>query len=379
MQSKICVLQVIPNLDVSGASQGCVDVANFLSEKNYNSYILTHSGPKTSEVKDYNEKVFYASVNSKNPIKIFFNIIKIIKLIKKLNITIVHARSRAPAWSSYFACAVTGTKFITTFHGTYNFSNPLKKYYNSIMLKTNGTIAISEFINDHINNCYPTKNYNIRTIARGIDLNFFDPINVKAKQVELIIKEFNIDYDAIKILLAGRITGWKGHKLLLQAISSIIKKTNHKFEIIFVGPDENYKLKNSLKNFANEHNLAKSLHFVGSRTDLNNFYSLADLVISASTDPEAFGRISVEAQAMGKFVIASNHGGSVETVNDGETGYLFENNNAEVLCKKIIDAISNEKYKSEKTSEACISHVREKYSKIKMCEETINFYKEVIN
>ena len=247
------------------------------------------------------------------------------------------------------------------------------------MLKTNGTIAISEFINDHINTCYPPKDYNITTIARGVDLDFFDPNNCKTQQVELIIKEFNIDNDAIKILLAGRITGWKGHKLLLQAISSIRKKTNHKFEIIFVGPDENYKLKNSLKNFANEHNLAKSLHFVGSRTDLNNFYSLADLVISASTDPEAFGRISVEAQAMGKFVIASNHGGSVETVNDGETGYLFENNNAEDLCKKIIDAISNEKYKSEKTSEACISHVREKYSKIKMCEETINFYKEVIN
>ena len=379
MQSKICVLQVIPNLDVSGASQGCVDVANFLSEKNYNSYILTHSGPKSIEVKDSNEKVFYAPVNSKNPLKIFLNTIKIIQLIKKLNITIVHARSRAPAWSSFFACAVTGAKFITTFHGTYNFSNPLKKYYNSIMLKTNGTIAISEFINDHINNCYQTKNNNIRTIARGVDLDFFDPNNCKTQQVELIIKEFNIDNDAIKILLAGRITGWKGHKLLLQAISSILKKTNHKFEIIFVGPDENHKLKTSLKNFANEHNLAKSLHFVGPRNDLNNFYSLADLVISASTDPEAFGRISVEAQAMGKFVIASNHGGSVETVKDGETGYLFENNNSEDLCEKIIDAISNEKHKSDKTSEACISHVREKYSKIKMCEETINFYEEVIN
>ena len=191
--------------------------------------------------------------------------------------------------------------------------------------------------------------------------------------------KYNFDNDAIKILLAGRITGWKGHKLLLQAISSILKKTNHKFEIIFVGPDENHKLKTSLKNFANEHNLGKSLHFVGPRNDLNNFYSLADLVISASTDPEAFGRISVEAQAMGKFVIASNHGGSVETVKDGETGYLFENNNSEDLCEKIIDAISYEKHKSDKTSEACISHVREKYSKIKMCEETINFYEEVIN
>jgi len=379
MQSKICVLQVIPNLDVSGASQGCVDVANFLSEKKYNSYILTHSGPRSTDVKGYKEKVFYASVNSKNPIKILFNVIKIVQLIKKLNITIVHARSRAPAWSSYFACAITGTKFIATFHGTYNFNNPLKKYYNSIMLKTNGTIAISEFIKDHIKNYYPKKNYKIKTIYRGIDLDFFNLNNCDVKQQDLIIKEFNIDTDAIKILLAGRITRWKGHKLLLQAISNIIKKTNHKFEIIFVGPDDNYKLKNALKNFANEHNFIKSVHFIGSRNDINNFYSLADLVISASTDPEAFGRISVEAQAMGKFVIASNHGGSMETVKNGETGYLFENNNSEDLCEKIMDAIANGKYKSDKISKACMMHVREKYSKIKMCEETINFYKEVLN
>ena len=189
----------------------------------------------------------------------------------------------------------------------------------------------------------------------------------------------NIDLKCLSVHIGSQILDHRPYEKMLRAVSQILKKTNHKFEIIFVGPDENYKLKNSLKNFANEHNLAKSLHFVGSRTDLNNFYSLADLVISASTDPEAFGRISVEAQAMGKFVIASNHGGSVETVKDGETGYLFENNNSEDLCEKIIDAISYEKHKSDKTSEACISHVREKYSKIKMCEETINFYEEVIN
>ena len=379
MQSKICVLQVIPNLDVSGASQGCIDIANFLSEKKYGSYILTSAGDKISEVNNFEHKVFNAPVHSKNPFIIFLNVLKIIKLIKKLNINIVHTRSRAPAWSSYFACAITGTKFVTTFHGTYNFNNPIKKYYNSIMLKTNGTIAISNFINRHIWDHYPKKNNNIKTIVRGIDLDFFNPHECNPNQQEVIIKKFNIDKGAIKILLAGRITSWKGHMLVLQAFAKIKANTKKKIEIIFVGPNDNDKLKNALKKFATENNLAKLIHFVGSRSDLNNFYGLVDFVVSASTDPEAFGRIAVEAQAMGKFVIASNHGGSTETVINGKTGYLFENNNPDDLCNKILDAIDKEKHTSKDTLKACIQHVQKKYSKIKMCEETLNFYNEVLN
>ena len=234
MQSKLKVLQVIPKLGYGGAETGCYDIAHYLPENNVRSYLITSGGELLQYLDRKKVKLIRLPVHSKNPILIFINSLIISAIILINGINIVHARSRAPAWSSYFACAVTGAKFITTFHGTYNFSNPLKKYYNSIMLKTNGTIAISEFINDHINNCYQTKNNNIRTIARGVDLDFFDPNNCKTQQVELIIKEFNIDNDAIKILLAGRITGWKGHKLLLQAISSILKKTNHKFELSLI-------------------------------------------------------------------------------------------------------------------------------------------------
>ncbi len=379
MQSKICVLQVIPNLDVSGASQGCIDIANFLSEKKYSSYILTSTGDKISEVNNFEDKVFNASVHSKNPFIIFLNILKIIKLIKKLNINIVHTRSRAPAWSSYFACAITRTKFVTTFHGTYNITNPIKKYYNSIMLKTNGTIAISEFIYRHIRDHYPKKNNNIKTIVRGINFDFFNPQECNPNQQEVIIKKFNIDKEAIKILLAGRITAWKGHMLVLQAFAKIKASTKQKIEIIFVGPDDNIKLKNALKKFATENNFAKLIHFVGPRSDLNNFYGLVDFVVSASTDPEAFGRIAVEAQAMGKFVIASNHGGSMETVINGKTGYLFENNNPDDLCNKILEAIDKEKHTSKDTLKACIQNAQKKYSKNKMCEETLNFYNKVLN
>ena len=146
MQSKISVLQVIPQLDVSGAAQGCIDVANYLFENDHNSYVITQSGPSIHKINNYVENVFLLPVHSKNPITMFINIFRIRKLTRKLKIDILHVRSRAPAWSCFFVSKITGVKLISTFHGTYNFTNPLKKFYNSIMLRTDGTIAISNFI-----------------------------------------------------------------------------------------------------------------------------------------------------------------------------------------------------------------------------------------
>ena len=188
----------------------------------------------------------------------------------------------------------------------------------------------------------------------------------------------SIKNDDIKILLPGRITGWKGHLLTLKAI----KKLNNSYQnikLIFVGPDENVKLKNDLINFIEEHELQNNVIFTGSRHDINTFYALADLVITASTDPEAFGRVAIEAQAMGKFVIASNHGGSKETVIDNETGYLFMPNDIEDLTKKLKNSIDSEIYKQPETIRSCINHIKENFTKIRMCDETIKFYKTVLD
>ncbi len=378
MQSKICVLQVIPNLDVSGASQGCVDVANYLTEKKYNSYIATNSGQKRKNVNGYETKVLKVPVHTKNPLIVILNIFRLTRIIRSCGINILHVRSRAPAWSSYVACLMTRTKYVSTFHGTYNFNNFLKKYYNSIMLMTDGTIAISKFIYDEIKTKYKKMPKIIKIIPRGIDLEFFNAASIDQQAKDNILKEFKINRESIKIMLPGRMTEWKGHLILLKAFERVIHQIDKKLELLLVGPDDNTLLKKKLTSFVHKKNIQSTVHFISARDDINSFYSIADIVVSPSTDPEAFGRVSIEAQAMGKFVIASNHGGSTETIINNETGYLFNNADVNDLSAKILKAINEDKHRSETVRQACIMNAQNNYSGKKMCDSTLNFYKEII-
>jgi glycosyltransferase involved in cell wall biosynthesis len=379
MQSKISVLQVIPQLDVSGASQGCIDIANYLLENHHDSYVVTHSGSGIKKINNHERNVIQVPVQSKNPLKIFLNIFKISKLIRKLKIDVLHVRSRAPAWSAFFASKLTGVKFVTTFHGTYNFNNFLKKFYNSIMLRTDGTIAISNFINSEISEKYLQNRTFVQVISRGVNLDFFDPQIINENDVNKIYKDYHIDNSSIKILLPGRLTGWKGHMFLLKAIKHIFEKGIYNIEIIFVGPDNNQKLKDDLIDFAKRSNFIDKLHFTGSTNEINKFYAASDIVVSASTDPEAFGRISVESQAMGKFIIASNHGGSKETILEDITGYLYDPKDFKDLSNKILKAIQKQKHKSNDVYDQCLKNVKENFTKQKMCFETIEFYKKILS
>ena len=378
MQSKISVLQVIPQLDVSGASQGCIDVANYLIENHHNCVVMTHSGKRVEDAKNKDISVIISPVHSKNPITIFSNIFRLLKVIRDYHIDIIHVRSRAPAWSCFFASKVSGKKFISTFHGTYNFNNFIKKFYNSIMLKADGTIAISSFIEDQIKSQYPKAPKNLKVIYRGIDSKIFNSNNVNPERIEQIKNQHSLESNSIKILLPGRLTGWKGHSILVQAIAEVIKSIKNKIEVLFVGPDENLSLKKHLKDQIQNLNMSNIFHFMGSSDEMANIYSLSDIVVSSSTDPEAFGRIAVEAQSMGKFVVASNHGGSVETVIDNETGYLYPPHDHKELAGMIIKAIDQNKYNSSEVREAGIKNVRENYSVDGMCKETLEFYKKIL-
>jgi len=379
MQSKISVLQVIPQLDVSGASQGCIDIANYLIENNHNCIVMTHSGIRVEDTKNKGIRVIISPVHSKNPITIFLNIFRLLKIVRKYQIDIIHVRSRAPAWSCFFASKFSGKKFISTFHGTYNFNNIMKKFYNSIMLRTDGTIAISEFIENQIKNQYSITPKYLKVIYRGINTKIFNSNNVNSERIEQLKKQYSLGSDSIKILLPGRLTGWKGHSVLVKAIAQVIKSVQNKIEVLFVGPDENLALKKRLKDQIESLNMTEIFHFIGSSDEMANIYALSDIVISSSTDPEAFGRIAVEAQSMGKFVIASNHGGSVETVIDNETGYLYSPQNHEELADRIIKSIEQHKYSSSNVSEACIKNVKENYTVESMCKETFEFYKTIIS
>lgn len=379
MQSKLSVLQVIPNLNISGAEQGCIDIANYLTNNNYNSFIITSSGIRIDEVLKNGTKIIFMPVYSKNPIIIIINIFRILKIIKKNNIDIIHVRSRAPAWSTFFVRVFYKVKIISTFHGTYNFNNKVKKFYNSIMLKMDGTIAISKFIESHIKEKYFLKVNKLKVIPRGVDLNIFNIDLVDSEIVNKLNKKFNIRENAIKIILPARLTDWKGHQVVIEAINIFKKKSDIDIHVLFIGPDSNTKFKNKLIKKINDYNLSDIIQICGPSSQMNSIYAFSDIVLSSSTDPEAFGRISIEAQAMGKFVIATNHGGSKETVIDGLTGYLYDPCSAEDLCFTLGKAISEKKHNLGNNRAQLVKHIKENFTKESMCKKTIDFYKEVLN
>ena len=379
MQEKPNVLQVIPNLNISGAEQGCFDIANFLTNNQLQSHIATNSGHRIEQLKKNGTIIYKLPVHSKNPIFIIINTFRLLKIIKKNNINIIHARSRAPAWSCYFASKLANIKFVTTFHGTYNFSNKIKKFYNSIMIKSDYIIAISDFINDEIKNRYLYSKKNIAVIFRGIDTNNLDPSKTDRIKVQNQIKSYALRTGSLKIVLPGRVSVWKGHGVAIKAMSVLKKKINIDFELIFVGPVQNIRLKENLLNQITELKLEENIKFVGASNEMNLIYSMADIVLSCATDPEAFGRIPVEAQSMGKIIIASNHGGHKETVSAGISGFLYDSKKHEDLAKIILKTLSSQIYLDKSYELKRRKLIVDNYTVEKMCKKTLEVYNMVLS
>ena len=383
MPSKIKVLQVIPKLGYGGAETGCYDIAHYLHEKDFGSYIVTSGGDLLKYVNREKVKIIRLPVHSKNPLLILINSIILSLIILFLNIDIVHARSRAPAWSSYFATKITRRKFVTTFHGTYNFKSSLKKYYNSVMLKSDLIICGSNFIFSHIYENYKEyiDNKKLLVIFRGVNLEYFDTKNVKTEAENKLLFEHNIDKNKKIILLPGRLTAWKGQEMFIEAINNLkIRRPDILFTAIILGDDQGRKIyKKKLQRLAEQYRLTNEVKFIEHIKNMPTIYNLSHIIISSSIEPEAFGRVAVEGQAMEKIVIASNIGGSNETIVDKKSGFLFEAGNSEDLLEKIIFAIDLDIEAASKIKEEARNNVIKKFDVEKMCFSTYSEYKKLIN
>ena len=333
MPSKLKVLQVIPKLGYGGAETGCYDLAHYLPENNCSSFIVTSGGDLTKFINKKKVKLIRLPVHSKNPVLMFFNSIALIFIILFHNISIVHARSRAPAWSCLLATKITRRKFVTTFHGTYNFKSKIKKFYNSIMVRSNLIIAGSNFIFSHIKSNYPkylNKKKKLLVISRGINVDYFDPsTTIEAEQNNLLLS-WGVKRDKKLILMPGRLTAWKGQEVFIEALNLVNKELGHHvFYAIILGSSQGRDVYNKkIKRLAEQYRLTNQLKFVEHCQNMPLAYKVSDLVVSASVEPEAFGRVAVEAQSMEKPMIASNIGGSNETIVNDKTGFLFEASNA---------------------------------------------------
>ena len=384
MSSKIKVLQVIPRLGYGGAETGCYDIAHYLSENNCKSYIITSGGELIKFINKKKVKLIRLPVQSKNPIIMLINSIIISLVILFFNINIVHARSRAPAWSCFIATKITGRKFVTTFHGTYNFKSKLKKFYNSVMVRSDLIIAGSNFIFTHIKENYSdylsTKN-KFLVIFRGINTDYFDPSTTLEKDEDELFKSWELKVGKKIILFPGRLTSWKGQEMFLESINKVNIKLGHDaFISVILGSDQGRDLyKKKLIRLVEQYRLTNQVKFIKHCKNMPVAYKISDYVVSASIEPESFGRISVEAQSMMKPILASNIGGSKETIIDNKTGILFEAGNSEDMSKKIIELFNYDESTINQMGIEGRKNVISKFNVEKMCFSTYSEYKKLIN
>ena len=373
---KQTILQVIPSLTSGGVERGTLEIARKIVESGNNSIVISAGGPLVAKLEKEGSKHIELNVASKNPIVIWRNAYKIADLIRNNNVDIVHARSRAPAWSCYLASHYTGVKLITTFHGIYSFSNSIKKYYNSVMTQGLIVIAVSNFVKQHIIDNYKIEKKRIRVIHRGVNHEEFSQKLLTEEALNKFREKYNVPTKTPVILLPSRMTRWKGHLVLIDAIEKI-KHLN--FYCIIAGDlSKHPNFVNDIKNKIQEYKIQSHVQLFGNELEMIGLYGIADIVLSTSIEPEAFGRTIIEAQSMEKIVVATNIGGACETIIDGKTGFHVTPGDASDLAKKmayVLEILGS--VDAQKITTSARDSVIKDFSLELMLKNTLSIYKEL--
>ena len=371
------VLQVLPALGTGGVERGAVDVAAALASAGWRALVASSGGAKEREVQRAGAECVTLPLASKSPFAMRANVDRLATLIGAEDVSLVHARSRAPAWSAFYAARRTGRPFVTTFHGTYNYGNRLKRLYNSVMARGERVIAISHFIADHLREHYGVAESRIRVVHRGIDFSQFDPARASSERIIKLAGQWRLPDGVPVIMLPGRLTRWKGQVVLIDALAELGRRD---LRCLLVGDDQGRQgYRAELKRRIRERGLDGVVHVVDDCDDMPAAYMLADVVVSASLDPEAFGRVAVEAQAMGRPTIASDHGAARETLIAGVTGWLTPPGDASALAGALNQALTLNAGGRAALAARAIERVRAKFSKEAMCAATLAVYRELLD
>lgn len=369
------MLQVLPALGSGGAERGCVDVAIALVKAGGTALVASAGGPLERELTRAGAQHVVLPLDSKNPFVLRANADRLAELIEGHRVDIVHARSRAPAWSAYAAARRAGRAFLTTFHGTYNERTYLKHLYNAVMAKGDLVIAISQHIADLVVRRYRIDPSRVRLIPRGIDFEVFDPGHVTPSRLVQLAQSWRLVDGMPVVMLPARLTRWKGQLVLVEALARLGRKD---IRCLLVGSEQGRRgYRRALQARIAALGMEAVAHLVDHCNDMPAAYMLSDVVVSASTDPEAFGRVMVEAQAMGRPVIATDHGGARETVRAGETGWLVPPGDAEALASALGTALALDGGARERLAALAMAHVRAHFSKEAMCAKTLAVYDEL--
>lgn len=366
------VLQVVPALVTGGVERGTVEIATALVKAGWRAIVASSGGPMVHEIERVGAEHVTLPLAAKNPVVIYRNITRLARLIEAESVDLVHARSRAPAWSAYYAARRTGRPFVTTLHNVYGGGSAAKRLYNSVMAKGDRVIAISQFVADHAVRTYDLDPARLSVIHRGADLVRFDPSAIHPSRLIALAKEWRLEDGAPVIMLPGRMTRWKGHFDLLEAVARLQRR---ELQVLFVGDDKQHPaFRKELEARVAALELGGIVHMVGDTKDMPAAFMLADVVVSASTEPEGFGRVAVEAQAMGRPVIATDHGGSRETIVAGETGWLVPPGDPAALAAALDAALSLSPRDRVMLAARSRAAMIEKFDVRRMTEATLDLY-----
>ena len=369
------VLQVLPSLVSGGAERGTVELAGALVAAGWTSYVASGGGPLEREIARAGAMHLTLPLASKNPLVMRRNTVQLIRLIRRFGVDIVHARSRAPAWSACAAARATGRHFVTTFHNAYGARIALKRRYNSVMAQGDRVIAISDFVADHAASVYGVGHDRLRTIPRGVDLEIFDPNRVGAQRIINLARQWRLPDGMPVVMLPGRLTRWKGGLDFIAAIATLGRRD---ICCVLVGSEQRHGYRRELEAAIRDNKLAGVFRIVDECRDMPAAYMLTDVVVSASRDPEGFGRIIVEAQAMGRPVVATDHGGARETIVPGATGWLAPPRDPAAIAAAIGEALALAAHERRQLAERSIAHVAARYTSEAMCACTIRVYEELL-
>jgi glycosyltransferase involved in cell wall biosynthesis len=369
------VLQIVPRLVSGGAERGTVDLAGALVAAGWSSYVASAGGPLEREISRSGATHLTLPLASKNPLRMRRNAGALAQLIRRLGIDIVHARSRAPAWSARLAARATGRHFVTTFHNAYGAGLSLKRWYNSVMARGERVIAISHFVADHAARVYGVGPDRLRTIPRGVDLQVFDPSRVRAERIAGLARRWRLPDGAPVVMLPGRLTRWKGGLDLIAAMALLGRRD---VCCLLVGAGQRQGFRRELEAAIERNGHAGVFRITEDCPDMPAAYMLADVVVSASSDPEGFGRIIIEAQAMGRPVIATDHGGARETIEPGVTGWLVPPRDPAALAEAIAEALSLGTGERALFARRAITQVASRFTREAMCARTIEVYEELL-
>jgi glycosyltransferase involved in cell wall biosynthesis len=374
----LVVLQVVPRLDTGGVERGTLEIVEAIAAAGGRPLVATSGGQLEFRVARAGGEIFPMNVDSKNPATMWQNARLMRRLIREEGVDIVHARSRAPAWSAYWATRRTRTPFVTTYHGVYKEDFPFKRGYNAVMARGRPVIAVSDFIRTLIVERHRVPEQNIVTIPRGADVQVFSEEAVGNERAIKLAENWGLVEDPRAIvLMPGRLTRWKGAESLVDAAARLKALRGPDFAVLLVGDDYGSGFRSVLRKRIEATGTGDVVYLVGECADMPAAYKLSSVVVSASIEPEAFGRVVVEAQAMSRPVIATDHGGARETVAHGDSGWLYPPGDADRLAATIHQALGMDPSARAHMGLAGRARVHARFTTAAMQRATLDLYERV--